>query len=334
MMPLVEHAAELKRQQSQQMISVSARVTLETREPQEASTLRAELQRELPGVRLELEALFEPEKGQQARFFSLTIPGVATASFDLAYDLIDSLSLASARPALDAEPGLPHAPVADIPQEKPADDEPSDPEWHLKNLRVFEAWEYSDAAGRGARGQGVLIGQVDTGIAEHALVRDIIDWKSGQHMFPPPNRPVDPLDYTGNPGHGLSVAATASSRGEGADKEIAGPAPLAMIAPFRAVNSVVIWFNNADYVARGIRAATESGAHVISLSLGGPDWWRDIRNAILSAIVDDILVIAAAGNWYGPFWGSCSRRASKRSSQSPARPRRAQPGPVPVVAGR
>jgi lambda repressor-like predicted transcriptional regulator len=74
---------------------------------------------------------------------------------------------------------------------------------------------------------------------------------------------------------------------------IAGSAPLATLVPLRAVTSVVVLDHGR--VAAAVEYARKKGAHVITMSLGGP-WSSSLRAAIDKAIADGVIVLAAAGN--------------------------------------
>lgn len=286
-----------------------ARLTLQTKDGRDAGLVRRRLTDALPGVDLHVAPLFDVADEALDRFLVLSLPGVSlgalSSPFDLAYDLRDALGLASVEPQLEAPGGVAHSPVVDVPMDPTSSGSsgggcegvpPTDAEWHLKAMRAPEAWGWSRRQGRPAEGAGISIAQVDTGVAEHELVRGVIDWGRGKNLFPPPPTPEDPLNYTGNPGHGLSVAAAAASHGQGADRSVRGTAPRASIVPFRAVNSVIIWPNNSDWVASGIALAVESGAPVLSMSLGGILMPHAVERAIAFAASRDVLMIAAAGN--------------------------------------
>ncbi len=42
-------------------------------------------------------------------------------------------------------------------------------EWHLKHMKVPEAWAFSEAEGKPSRGEGIVIAQIDTGYTGHNL---------------------------------------------------------------------------------------------------------------------------------------------------------------------
>jgi serine protease len=104
---------------------------------------------------------------------------------------------------------------------------------------------------------------------------------------------IDPMDYSGNPGHGTGTASVVASRDAG---KIAGAAPLATLVPLRAVTSVVVFDHGR--VAAAVEYARRKGANVITMSLGGA-WSSALRAAIGQAIAQGIIVLAAAGNCVG-----------------------------------
>jgi hypothetical protein len=161
--------------------------------------------------------------------------------------------------------------------------------WALHSAKVIDAWAYSASLGRPAKGNGILIAQPDTGVTSHpelAKVRsvagiDLVDDKTGG---------FDPLGYEGNPSHGTGTASVVVSPEHG---EVTGSAPEAWHMPIRAIESVVRL--SQFRVAEAIDYATEQGAHVITMSLGGAPslvLWRALQRAVLK----DVIVLAAAGN--------------------------------------
>ncbi|MGY2141535.1 S8 family peptidase [Pseudomonas azotoformans] len=161
--------------------------------------------------------------------------------------------------------------------------------WALTATNVFKAWEFSASLGRPAKGAGIVIAQPDTGVTTHPELAevhsvagiDLIDNKPGGY---------DPLDYEGNPSHGTGTASVVVSPEQG---EVTGSAPAASHMPIRAIESVIRL--SQFRIAEAIDYATEHGAHVITMSLGGiPSLvlWRALQRAILK----DVIVLAAAGN--------------------------------------
>ena len=225
--------------------------------------------------------------------------------FTEAGELVDALGLISCTPEID--PGF-HGPVED-----PASDPespgrlvsayclskltpPVDRLWSAKAVRADRAWL------AGARGQGVLIGQPDTGVADHGEIATGLDLGKGIDLIAGLGPPIDPLiAQGGNPGHGTATSSVAVSRAAGL---ISGTAPEATLVPVRCVESVVLTGGAA--VAAAIDHARAQGCHVVTMSLGGPLEFPVLRRAIKRAVDAGIVVLAAAGNCVGlvvyPAW--------------------------------
>ncbi|MCA9973355.1 MAG: S8 family serine peptidase, partial [Anaerolineales bacterium] len=110
------------------------------------------------------------------------------------------------------------------------------------------------------------------------------------------SRDNDPSDTDGHGTGTASVVAAETDNGVG----MAGVCPNCLIRPFR-VGTWVVHFGSVE-VARGIYYAAHPGygnADIISMSLGGfcSDLWAD---AVNYAYNQDVLMVAAAGNYTGP----------------------------------
>ena len=113
-------------------------------------------------------------------------------------------------------------------------------EWHLKHMKIPEAWNYTDLYGNSTRGEGIVIAQIDTGYTDHELFEGIfpdgddavkginVRWyadhprKSNEWLESQPELydPRDPLRHkltSGSigfgQGHGTVVASAAMNRG-------------------------------------------------------------------------------------------------------------------------
>jgi serine protease len=142
---------------------------------------------------------------------------------------------------------------------------PNDPlfphQWGLTQIRAPQAWA------RGARGKGVKIAIVDTGVdLGHPDLRAKL--LAGKDFV----RAVDGLSGPGCPGpqdengHGTHVAGIAAAI-TGNGKGVAGTAPGARIIPVRVLDKGGAGEDTA--INKGIRWAADHGARVINLSLGG-----------------------------------------------------------------
>jgi subtilisin family serine protease len=183
---------------------------------------------------------------------------------------------------------------------------PNDPlyqlQWGPEQVCAEKAWHVT-------LGAGAVIAIVDSGIdLDHPdLAANVIpgntfldcgdagcgngDWQSGAR----------PDDRTGHP-HGTHVAGIAAAvTGNGIG--IAGVAPGAKLLAVRVLDSE--GSGAFEDVARGIRWATDNGAHVINLSLGALPGFQlftftgifgDVVRAIEYAHSKGVVVVAAAGN--------------------------------------
>lgn len=143
-------------------------------------------------------------------------------------------------------------------------------QWSIDALNVAEA---------GTDGTGVVVGVVDSGIADHADLA---------------GRVLARRDFVGIPGtnyHGTNVAGIiAAVAGNGIG--IAGVAPGVRLIDARVCSDASC---PSDAVANGIVWAVDQGASVINLSLGG-SYNEAIAVAVRYAVSRDVVVIAAAGN--------------------------------------
>lgn len=95
-------------------------------------------------------------------------------------------------------------------------------------------------------------------------------------------------------GHGTHVAGTIAADGGSDGKGIYGVAPQATLYAYKVCgNSGLCW---SDDVAAAIVHATDQGADIVSMSLGGSALASVEKNAIDYAVANGVLVIAAAGN--------------------------------------
>lgn len=225
------------------------------------------------------------------------------AVFAAAYAAQDEFDLAAAEPDLPTgffpevpSPGDGKGPAREgingfppgcwAPPQPELDD---DPRWALNTLRVPQAWAFSEAQQRPSRGEGVIIAQPDTGVTKHAELADVITVPGFDILDSDPD-PTDPLNPSGNPGHGTATASVAVS---GEARTVCGTAPLARHMAIRAIESVVRVTQVS--VAQAIDWAVAYGAQVITMSLGGiPSFSLD--RALRRAVAADVIVLAAAGN--------------------------------------
>jgi len=216
--------------------------------------------------------------------------------FAQAQELAEVLSLVSCTPDVDPGYAIGDEMMRDMPEsigglvahfcdsKAPA---PNDPLWSVKAVGADRAWVRF-----GTRGEGILVAQPDTGVATHAELERGLDLDAGLDVIQGSGLPIDPLaDQGGNPGHGTATSSCIVSPEAG---RISGTAPGCTLVPIRAITNVVL--SSGAAIAAAIDHARLKGCHVVTMSLGGPIAFPDLRRAINRAVAADMIVLAAAGN--------------------------------------
>ena len=164
-------------------------------------------------------------------------------------------------------------------------------QWGLTQINAPAAWQ------RGAKGAGVTIAVLDTGVdLEHPdLAANLVagtDVVAGQN-----DCPAGPQDENGHGTHVAGIAAAVTDNGFG----VAGTAPDASIMPVRVLDEE--GSGSIEEIVEGIRYAADRGAEVINMSLGELPVVgqltainQDLEDAIDYAFSKGSLVVAAAGN--------------------------------------
>jgi serine protease len=299
------------RTQQPRNASRELRIVLESKQPLDPAAIEADI---VAGYHLtgRVSALFggfgEGGTGDP-RFLLLRIPGVSVGElpespFTLAHDLIERYHLVSAEPDLSSdffmeEPQAPAQPgtegVSDIAFWcwAPSQDDPHDFFWALDKINARQAWQRSQS-GAAPNGRGVLVFQPDTGVADHVeLHGDMLDLSKSWNFVERRAGAEDPLTHEMNAGHGTGTSSVVASRPEG---QMTGAAPAATLVPLRCVTSVAVF--DQSPVAAAIDYARRQGAHVITMSLGGV-WSSALHAAIRRAVIENVIVVAAAGNCVG-----------------------------------
>lgn len=194
---------------------------------------------------------------------------------------------------------------------------PDDTEWHLKQMRVKEAWRLPPPAGGRSRGEGIIIAHPDTGWREHPeydqgqlrfdLARNVIDATTGRDATRHGTVTIPVARYeTHGTGTGVTIVSAEAHPqrtvvsdipqsnlvATSSNVQLTGVAPRAQVVPIRCTDTTVLLMD--PNITRAIEHAIDIGAHVISISLGGllP---RDCEIAIDRAVEQNIIVVAAAG---------------------------------------
>jgi subtilisin family serine protease len=151
-------------------------------------------------------------------------------------------------------------------------------QWGLDALGASAAWGVT-------RGAGVIVAVVDTGVADAPDLagRLLAGW----------NVITGDAESADDNGHGTHVAGTiAEDEGNGLAE--AGVAPEASILPVKVLDADGTG-SDAD-VAAGIVWASDHGARIVNLSLGGDDASAVLADAVVYARGKGVLIVAAAGN--------------------------------------
>ncbi len=151
-------------------------------------------------------------------------------------------------------------------------------DWGLGAYRIPQQW-------RDTMGQDVTVAILDTGIDEdHPDLSDAIH---------------DARDFTNSrsgpndrQGHGTHVAGTVGARHD--DRGVVGVAPQCRLLIAKVLGDD--GSGTSDRVASGVDWACDSGADILSLSLGSPSPDERLCRAIERAVEKEKFVICAAGN--------------------------------------
>ena len=153
-------------------------------------------------------------------------------------------------------------------------------EYVPEGLRMINApiqWD------RGNEGEGVTIAIIDTGVDyTHPDLKDNI---IGGKDF------TGKGDYMDGHGHGTHVAGTIAATNTGIG--IVGIAPKSKILALKALDDS--GGGEIEWMIAALRYAISRKVDIINMSLGGPDT-QELREIIVEAVTQGIIIVAAAGN--------------------------------------
>jgi hypothetical protein len=161
-------------------------------------------------------------------------------------------------------------------------------QWNVEAINAPKAWE------EGVTGQDVKVAIIDSGVAEHAELPNVVKRLSFIEDDPDTeNDESSPLD---NNGHGTHVAGIVGANIGGNTingKDIVG------VAPNAAIYSIKVMDGNQGTVMDLIEAidwAIANKMDIINLSLGLPTHVQLLQDAVDRAYQSGILLVGAAGN--------------------------------------
>ena len=161
--------------------------------------------------------------------------------------------------------------------------------WGVDRVRAPQAWQ---AGGERARGAGVKVAVIDTGIDCSHPDLACAD-SEGANIIDPTAAPKD------DNGHGTHVSGTIAARWNG--RGVAGVAPLSRVLPVKVLDAG--GGGTLSDIIKGIAWAADHGAQVINMSLGAPRGSKALQQVIQKARSQGVVIVAAAGN-EGPKEGT------------------------------
>lgn len=171
--------------------------------------------------------------------------------------------------------------------------QPNDPmfehQWNFHQIDVPKAW------GSSKQGKGVVVAVLDTGVAykDHSKASKLEDMdktKFGEGKTFTRRGLPDGLDDHAHGSHVAGTIAQSTNNGVG----VAGIAPKATILSLKVLGPD--GSGTTQGIANAIRYAADHGAHVINMSLGGPQPSSVMRDAVDYAHEKGVTVVCAAGN--------------------------------------
>ncbi len=162
---------------------------------------------------------------------------------------------------------------------------PNDPyfsyQWHMNTINMEAAWDISTGS------SSVIVAIVDTGVKQSLEDLANTNFMAGYDFV---NNDNDPTDDHGHGSHVCGTVAQSTNNNLG----VTGIAFNTTIMPVKVLNSS--GSGTWDQIANGINYATNNGAHIINMSLGGSSGSTTLQDACNNAWNNGVLLAVAAGN--------------------------------------
>ena len=161
-------------------------------------------------------------------------------------------------------------------------------EWWLDSMQASTMWKTST-------GSGVTVAVIDSGVnAQHPDLQGKI--LAGQNFSALTGGATADTD-----GHGTSIASYIVGTGKGWNGQgMVGLAPDVGIISFRVVakkdNEAVFAIDFSKQLSAAIRAAADSKAKILNISMGQDELEPNVRSAVAYALSKGKMIVAAAGN--------------------------------------
>lgn len=153
-------------------------------------------------------------------------------------------------------------------------------QWHMTRIGMENAWDESS-------GSGVVVAIIDTGVRQDLSDLAGTSFTAGYDFV---NGDTNPTDDEGHGSHVCGTVAQTTNNSAGC----AGVAYSATIMPIKVLDAS--GYGTYTDIADGIIWATDHGADVINMSLGGSASNTTLQNAVNYAWNNGVVIVCAAGN--------------------------------------
>ena len=163
-------------------------------------------------------------------------------------------------------------------------------QWALPKIKAPDAWSLHPGAYASSGGATIAIADTGVDLTHGDLAAKILPGTGANCVSGTCSGSTSANDDHGHGTHVAGIAAAVTNNATG----VAGLAIDAGIIPVKVLNQQ----GSGSYagIANGIRWATDHGADVINLSLGGYGYSSTLCAAVTYAVSNDVVLVAAAGN--------------------------------------